>query len=148
MISSQSNVKAFVYTPNKYFVIPNFQRPYSWTAGNVDSFIYDLEEVLESGRKHFFGSIVYVSEGDKSIIIDGQQRATTVLLMITAIYHLAMDYPGKCHIIAEQIKDEYLFNKYAQRNNTEENRIKLRAVTTDDDIFEKIYDRKSLSRCI
>jgi len=144
MKAPQTNIKLFLYTPNKFFVIPNFQRPYSWTAENIDSFISDLEEVKNSGKKHYFGSIVYVSDGDSSIIIDGQQRATTVLLMITAIYHIALEFPDKCGTLAEQIKDEYLYNKYAKQYGTEENRIKLRAVTSDNEIFEKIFSKNNI----
>lgn len=145
MKAPQSNIKLFLYTPNRFFVIPNFQRPYSWTTDNIDSFLSDLEEVRQTRKKHFFGSIVYVNDGDGSIIIDGQQRATTVLLMITAIYHIALESPEKCQIIAEQIKDEYLYNKYAKQYGTEENRIKLRAVTTDNEIFEKIFNKSRLT---
>jgi hypothetical protein len=144
MNAPQSNIKLFLYTPNRFFVIPNFQRPYSWTADNIDSFLADLEDVKASGKKHYFGSIVYVNNGDNSVIIDGQQRATTVLLMITAIYHIAVDHPEKCSIISEQIKDEYLFNKYAKQYGTEENRIKLRAVTSDNEVFEKIFSKDNL----
>lgn len=144
MRAPQSNIKLFLYTPNRFFVIPNFQRPYSWTAENIDSFLLDLEEVKASGKKHYFGSIVYVNDGDSNVIIDGQQRATTVLLMLTALYHIAQQYPEKCELVAEQIKDEYLYNKYAKQYGTEENRIKLRAVTTDNEVFEKIYAQHNL----
>jgi len=145
MKAPQSNIKLFLYTPNKFFVIPNFQRPYSWTAENIDAFLADIEEVKSSDKKHYFGSIVYVTDGDSSIIIDGQQRATTVLLMITAIYHIAKANPEKCTILAEQLKDEYLYNKYAQQYGTEENRIKLRAVTSDNEIFEQIFNLNGIS---
>lgn len=145
MKAPQSNIKLFLYTPNKFFVIPNFQRPYSWTAENIDAFLADLEEVKNNDKKHYFGSIVYVTDGDSSIIIDGQQRATTVLLMITAIYHIAKDNPEKCSIVAEQLKDEYLYNKYAKQYGTEENRIKLRAVTSDNEIFEQIFNLNGIN---
>lgn len=145
MKAPQTNIKLFLYTPNKFFVIPNFQRPYSWTAENVDSFLADLEDVKNSDKKHYFGSIVYVGDGDSSVIIDGQQRATTVLLMITAIYHIAQQHPEKCEILAEQIKDEYLYNKYAKQYGTEENRIKLRAVTSDNEVFETIFSQNGLN---
>ncbi|XMT16998.1 DUF262 domain-containing protein [Candidatus Saccharibacteria bacterium oral taxon 488] len=108
-------------------------------------FLDDLEEVKRGDKKHYFGSIVYINDGDRSIIIDGQQRATTVLLMITAIYHLALESPEKIELVAEQIKDEYLYNRYAKQYGSEENRIKLRAVTTDNKIFEKIFSQAELT---
>lgn len=145
MKALQTNIKLFLYTPNKFFEIPNFQRPYSWTIDNVQMFLDDLEEVRRGDKKHYFGSIVYINDGDRSIIIDGQQRATTVLLMITAIYHLALESPEKLKLVAEQIKDEYLYNRYAKQYGSEENRIKLRAVTTDNKIFEKIFKQTELT---
>jgi len=101
--------------------------------------------VKAGGKKHYFGSVVYVNDGDSSIVIDGQQRATSVLLMITAIYHLAEEHPEKSAMFADHIKDDYLYNKYAKRYGTEENRIKLRAVTTDNEIFEKIFSKAQLT---
>ena len=65
--------------------------------------------------------------------------------MITAIYHLALESPEKLRLVAEQIKDEYLYNRYAKQYDSEENRIKLRAVTTDNKIFEKIFRQAELT---
>lgn len=141
---THNNIKGFLYTPGKYFVIPDFQRPYSWEKPNVISFLSDLESVKSGEKNHFFGSVVYINEGDNSVIIDGQQRATTVLLMLTAIYHIVEADPSKCAIPAEQIKESYLFNKFAQNYGSEENRIKLRTVTTDNEIFERIFENEQL----
>lgn len=137
---THSNIKDFLYTPNKYFVIPDFQRPYSWEKSNVDSFLADLESVLNKDKVHFFGSVVYIIENNDSVIIDGQQRSATVLLMLTALYHIVLEHPEKCSIPAEQIKKEYLYNEFASRKGDEENRIKLRTVTTDNEIFERIFE--------
>lgn len=142
---THSNIKDFLYTPNKYFVIPDFQRPYSWDKSNIDSFLADLESVLNKEKAHFFGSVVYIIENNDSVIIDGQQRSTTVLLMLTALYHLVLEHPEKCSIPAEQIKKEYLYNEFAARRGDEENRIKLRTVTTDNEIFERIFENNDLS---
>ena len=139
---THNNIKAFLFTPGKYFVIPDFQRPYSWVKENIDFFLIDLEEVMNSGKNHFFGSVVYINEGDNSVIIDGQQRATTVLLMLTALYHIVEKDPSKSAISAEQIKESYLFNKYSYC--AEENRIKLKTVTTDNEIFERIFENQQL----
>lgn len=142
---THSNIKDFLYTPNKYFVIPDFQRPYSWEKSNVDSFLADVESVLNKDKVHFFGSVVYIIENNDSVIIDGQQRSTTVLLMLTALYHIVLEHSEKCSIPAEQIKKEYLYNEFAARKGDEENRIKLRTVTTDNEIFEYIFENNDLS---
>ena len=138
-----SNINEFLYTPGKYFVIPDFQRPYSWDKSNIISFVEDLEAVTVFNKKHFFGSIVFINEGQNSTIIDGQQRAATVLLMLTAICHIVKDDPGASEMSSQEIEDKYLYNRrdYAE----EKNRIKLRTVTTDNEIFEEIFNRTNYS---
>ncbi len=136
---THDNINTFLYTPGKYFVIPDFQRPYSWDKANIVSFIEDLESVMLGNKKHYFGSIVYINEGNNSTIIDGQQRATTVLLMLTALYHITTDRPSSSTITAEEIKEKYLYNRHDYSENA--NRIKLRTVTTDNAIFEQIFER-------
>lgn len=138
---THDNINTFLYTPGKYFVIPDFQRPYSWDKENITSFIDDLEDVLGKRKNHYFGSIVYLNEGNNSTIIDGQQRATTVLLMLTALYHINLDKPTSSTLPAQAIKDQYLYNSHDY--NEEKNRIKLRTVTTDNEIFEQIFERSN-----
>ena len=133
-----SNINAFLFTPNKYFEIPDFQRPYSWNIDQIKTYLEDLEKALESGNSHYFGSIVYISSGQESTIIDGQQRATTVLLMITAIYHLILGDPHRSKMAADQINENFLYNKFGEENN----RIKLRTMTTDNEVFKKIYNQQ------
>lgn len=133
---AEKTVEEFLFTPGKSFVIPEFQRPYSWQASNVREYITDLEDTINKQKTHYFGTVVFVLDDiDSSSIIDGQQRITTSLLMITAIYHLVKEKPElSSRLSAQDIKEKYLVN----RNET--NRIKLRTVTTDDMILQKIYD--------
>src|SRR5215203_1810631 len=76
------------------FVIPIYQRIYSWTEREARQLWDDL---LRAGRDesisvHFVGSIVYIEAGHSGItlhapvlVIDGQQRLTTVMLLIAAL---------------------------------------------------------------
>src|SRR3990167_4455982 len=141
---THDNINTFLYTPGKYFVIPDFQRRYSWDKANIDSFIEDLESVLLRNKKHFFGSIIYINEGHNCTIIDGQQRATTVLLMLTALYHITTDRPSSSKVSADEIKDNYLYNRHDYAENT--HRIKLKAVANDNAIFENIFNRNDLTK--
>lgn len=137
-----SNIHDFLYTPGASYVVPIFQRPYSWTVDNAKDFLADLEAVHENPEKeHYFGSVVTGSERFDADIIDGQQRVTTTLLMLTAIYHIGLKFPDKLsldHYKTDDINEKFLFNPNA-RDGIEQNRIKLRTVTVDDEIFEKIY---------
>lgn len=79
------------------FVIPEYQRGYSWTINECDKLWQDIEgyitssEVNESGKKdpYFFGTIIAdCSDTNNSIIslIDGQQRTTTFILLLKALF--------------------------------------------------------------
>jgi uncharacterized protein with ParB-like and HNH nuclease domain len=134
-------MKKFLYTPGMFFEIPEFQRPYSWQANNVQEFLSDLEECIEKQKKHYFGTVVQVEDTDSTYsnaIIDGQQRVTTSLLMIAAIYHLAKKDPTLIEnpeTTVEKIEYQYLINK-----DLDNNRVKLRTVTTDNQILQRIFD--------
>lgn len=75
------------------FVIPVFQRDYSWTEAHCDQLWSDVLCVGSdpADRGHFLGSMVYVSTGDSSagftrwLLIDGQQRLTTLTLLLVAL---------------------------------------------------------------
>jgi uncharacterized protein with ParB-like and HNH nuclease domain len=75
------------------FVIPVFQRDYSWTEAQCAQLWSDVLHAAKSGdeRGHFLGSVVYIATGDslagftRWLLIDGQQRLTTLTLLLTAL---------------------------------------------------------------
>ena len=75
------------------FIIPVFQRDYSWSEENCRQLWKDLLAIADAGpdRGHFIGSVVYIQTGDSSagftrwLLIDGQQRVTTITLLLTAL---------------------------------------------------------------
>lgn len=77
----------------KPFVIPEYQRPYAWTDEQVETLFEDLWEFTatsggtEREGSYFLGSIVsYENEDGEQEIIDGQQRITSLFLLLRAIY--------------------------------------------------------------
>lgn len=71
-----------------FYEIPRFQRPYSWSAQEVDDFLEDV--IVQSGPDYFIGSMVVYSIGTESFaVVDGQQRLTTITLMLAALRDLA-----------------------------------------------------------
>lgn len=67
-----------------YFNIPRFQRPYSWNTEEVESFWDDI--ILEKTENYFIGSmVVYQTKKPYFGIVDGQQRLTTITLILSAI---------------------------------------------------------------
>ncbi|MBE6105271.1 DUF262 domain-containing HNH endonuclease family protein [Anaerovibrio lipolyticus] len=78
---------------DKPFVIPEYQRPYAWNDEQVETLFEDLWEFTansggtERDGTYFLGSIVsYENEAGEQEIIDGQQRITSLLLLLRAIY--------------------------------------------------------------
>lgn len=68
------------------FVIPVYQRNYDWKIEQCKRLFDDLQSVATTGMgEHFFGSIVSKREGDTRVVIDGQQRITTVFILLAAL---------------------------------------------------------------
>ena len=74
------------------FLIPEYQRPYSWGDDEVitlfdDLWEFSIDRTQEGGaRSYFLGSIVSYKENEVSQIIDGQQRLTSLFLLLRAIF--------------------------------------------------------------
>jgi len=78
----------------KQYLIPIYQRTYSWTKKQCKQLWEDIVRVSEDEKTsgHFIGSIVYIEEGiyqasdiSQLRVIDGQQRLATLLLLLTAL---------------------------------------------------------------
>ena len=142
MISAQTTIQKILNASETYYEIPNFQRPYAWQTANANEFLLDLEDSVAKKKNHYFGTVVLVEDTASSYsvaIIDGQQRVTTSLLMVTAIYHLVKKDPSLIdnpETTPELIRDRYLFNA-----NIDKNKVKLRTVTTDNQILQHIFDK-------
>lgn len=141
MISAQTTIQKILNASETYYKIPNFQRPYAWQTANANEFLADLEDSVAKNKNHYFGTVVTVEDSVEKYsvaIIDGQQRVTTSLLMVTAIYHLVKEDPSLIEdgiTTPELIRDRYLFNA-----NIDKNKVKLRTVTTDNMILQRIFD--------
>ncbi len=144
MTPNKRTIHEFIFRTDGFFKIPDFQRPYTWDVFQTETFLSDLEKVSKNNNLHYFGTIVLIKENDHSIIIDGQQRLTTSLLFIVAVYHTLLKHPEKSNIFtSERIKDQYLLNTYSS-NTSNRNRITLRTVTTDNRVLEKIFNGEDL----
>lgn len=90
MKGSEAKLVSYMQGSDKRFVIPVYQRNYDWKQENCKQLYDDLVRIVRDDRKsHFFGSIVSVhNEGqfNEFLIIDGQQRLTTVSLLMLAIH--------------------------------------------------------------
>ena len=78
----------------KKYIIPDYQRPYAWDIEECDKLWDDLlnffsDKDSKKEDKYFLGSIVIYSQEDAYVVIDGQQRLVTLLLLIKALYQKA-----------------------------------------------------------
>lgn len=75
---------------NKKFAIPEYQRPYAWTTDQIQTLFDDLVEYTSGEEKdstYFLGTIVaYENDENEQEIIDGQQRITSLFLLLRALY--------------------------------------------------------------
>ena len=117
------------------FVVPVFQRDYSWTEMHCEQLWQDILRIADvpSERGHFLGSLVYVSTGDSAasftrwLLIDGQQRLTTLTLLLIALrdHIVATDWTGsEDGPTAKRI--EAYFLKNVQEEGTREHKLVLR----------------------
>lgn len=73
-----------------YFFIPTFQRPYSWDKSNIEEFWNDT--ILNSDDEYFIGSMVVFKRPDDSLgVVDGQQRLTTITMILAALRNIFRD---------------------------------------------------------
>lgn len=84
----QGNAKSIysIFTENNRFIVPIYQRPYSWRMDQCKQLWSDIVACATGKRdRHFFGSTVRVPDASGMIVIDGQQRITTISLLMLAI---------------------------------------------------------------
>ena len=133
MRAHDSYLTTLLNQTNSIFNIPVYQRNYDWDTVNCRQLFNDIEVIALTGKDHFIGSIVYVSVGTASIpefnIIDGQQRITSVLLLMKALYDSTDN-----ETLKKVIKYTYLVNKDLDNLI----KIKLKQVESDSGVFEKI----------
>lgn len=92
-VNKQTIEQFLLNARTKPFIIPDYQRPYSWTSDQINTLFKDIWEFTcnEGGTDkegtYFLGSIVfYENKNGEQEIIDGQQRITSIFLLLRAIY--------------------------------------------------------------
>ena len=142
MKGSEAKLLGFMEGANNRYVIPVYQRKYDWKIENCKNLYEDLKKIIRNQREsHFFGSIVsqVVPKGNKIEfhIIDGQQRLTTVTLLLLAISNLVK--AGLIHTdevdLNDQIMQRFIIAPWAKNGD----KIKLRPVSADSLALEKLF---------
>ncbi|GAA8903226.1 DUF262 domain-containing protein [Helicobacter pylori] len=139
MRATQSTINNFFALTGTIFSIPVYQRNYTWGEENCEKLLQDIINISQNKKTHFMGSITYILhliDDEKSlrplqefVIIDGQQRITTIMLLLKAI---------ETKIPNEGIKKEIdnLLNLSGQR-------LRLKPIKSDKEAFDLVMQNRS-----
>lgn len=121
------------------FIIPVYQHNYDWRQEQCERLFDDLEGIAREGHaSHFFGSIVSKADMDRRVLIDGQQRMTTVFILLAALVaqleagNVASESPGRT---ADRIRCEWLIDEF-----DEVEKLKLKLVKDDQEAFRRVVE--------
>ncbi|MGL2763566.1 DUF262 domain-containing protein [Helicobacter pylori] len=135
----ESTINDFFALTGTIFSIPVYQRNYTWEEENCEKLLQDIVSISQNKKTHFMGSITYILhliDDEKSlrqlqefVIIDGQQRITTLMLLLKAI---------ETKIQNEGIKKEIdnLLNLTGQR-------LRLKPIKSDKEAFDLVMQNRS-----
>ncbi|MEG1668687.1 DUF4357 domain-containing protein [Chryseobacterium sp.] len=144
MDANRINLLDFLMQTGPQYVIPVYQRNYTWKERNVKKLLDDIHNILIGDTKaHFLGNIIYIITSTRNLlqeraVVDGQQRLTTVFLILHAIRDIAYDCGDNYD--AENIQLIYLSNNVS--TGDKDSKKKLKPLVNDDDIYRKIADRE------
>ena len=134
-------LRDFIGTNKVLFRIPVYQRNYDWSESNCNRLLDDIYGIMQSSDKHFLGTIVFMAAKSggfalqEYIIIDGQQRLTTLMLILKALSAVAESVGDDCY---HEIEEQYLHNKYCD----EEFKVKLKPIKSDNNQFLLLLEDK------
>ena len=112
------------------YVIPDYQRPYSWDTYQCDQLWDDFilfHEGVKDGEQYFLGNIVVYKEDNKFFVIDGQQRLTTLLLFIKVLFNNASTFEAlevclkKQNPLTNKLEDKLRVESQVQVHKDQEN---------------------------
>lgn len=134
--------RSFIDLSNRQFVIPVYQRNYDWLISNCDQLLNDLIKLRYSESRHFFGSIVTAPAdeyGNNRFVIDGQQRITTISLLLLAGIRAVNDGLLDClnGRKIQEAKDAFLTAPYCDSDRI----IKLVPIENDMKAFDRVFKR-------
>ena len=141
MKATEIPVLRFLQEPKQFFV-PIFQRRYSWEEKNCQQLWDDVLRVGKDNqiKHHFLGSIVYMEQELQTIgtiprylVIDGQQRLTTLSLLLSALSRAIKEEDNEIGITSKKLSNYYLFN------DQEEGALRYKQLLTQSDAETLIH---------
>ncbi|MUU69480.1 DUF262 domain-containing protein [Helicobacter pylori] len=139
MKAIQSTINDFFALTGTIFSIPVYQRNYTWEEENCGKLLQDIVSISQNKKTHFMGSITYILhliDEEKSlrqlqefVIIDGQQRVTTIMLLLKAI--------------ETKIQNEGIKKEIGNLLNLSGQRLRLKPIKSDKEAFDLVMQNRS-----
>ncbi len=139
MKATQSTINDFFALTSTIFSIPVYQRNYTWEEENCEKLLQDIINISQNKKTHFMGSITYILhliDDEKSlrqlqefVIIDGQQRITTIMLLFKAI--------------ETKIQNEGIKKEIGNLLNLSGQRLRLKPIKSDREAFDLVMQNRS-----
>ncbi len=139
MKAKESTVNDFFALTGMIFSIPVYQRNYTWEEENCEKLLQDIVSISQNKKTHFMGSITYILhliDDEKSlrqlqefVIIDGQQRVTTIMLLLKAI--------------ETKIQNEGIKKEIGNLLNLSGQRLRLKPIKSDKEAFDLVMQNRS-----
>ncbi len=139
MKATQSTINDFFALTSTIFSIPVYQRNYTWEEENCEKLLQDIINISQNKKTHFMGSITYILhliDDEKSlrqlqefVIIDGQQRITTIMLLLKAI--------------ETKIQNEGIKKEIGNLLNLSGQRLRLKPIKSDREAFDLVMQNRS-----
>ena len=146
MDARKANIYKFL-SGDKQYIIPVYQRIYSWEIEECKRLWFDIVDMQKKNKNgHFVGSIVSITENDspsdmsKFTIIDGQQRITTLMLLLLALRDYAFIYREEKSINWKKINNSFLKNL----DEDDDSQYKLLLTETDKDILISLIEKRPI----
>lgn len=132
-----------MFDNKRQYIIPVYQRNYDWKKDNCLELFNDIISAYNSESTHFLGTIVQVQLDEDNgikryIIIDGQQRMTSIYLLLKAMFDLSKNAEEKENI------SELLFNRSSSKKYDKDdvNKLKLKPIKSDNEQFTLLMSDK------
>lgn len=132
-----ANLNQFLASHNVEFVIPAYQRNYAWQKKHCEQLLEDIVTVSKDASKyHFLGTFTYILHpntqrfGNEYVIIDGQQRITSLMLLLKALHQLTKD---------ENIKRN--IERYLNFSDTDKSKLRLKPIEKDKEALEYVMNK-------
>ena len=143
MKAEREGLIELMFDNKRQYQIPVYQRNYDWKKDNCKQLFEDVILAYNNEKSHFLGTIVQVQQDEENgikrfIIIDGQQRMTSIYLLLKAMYDLAENVDLK-----EQLEGLiYNLSQNKEFGKDEKNKLKLKPIKTDNEQFMLLMANK------